>query len=92
MQSESVLYAAAKKPDSTTGCTETDVSAVVLCVFQLQHQELMAQLRENNLPEFVERLLSDKNQQIEELEQNVRSLSHHSMVRTGRWWQSSARV
>ncbi|XP_043210625.1 plectin-like isoform X3 [Amphibalanus amphitrite] len=45
----------------------------------LQHQELMAQLRENNLPEFVERLLSDKNVQIDELEQNVRTLTQLSM-------------
>ena len=40
----------------------------------------MAQLRENNLPEFVERLLSDKNLQIDELEQNVRELTQLSVV------------
>ncbi|XP_037075026.1 pericentrin-like [Pollicipes pollicipes] len=45
---------------------------------QLQYQELLAQLRENNLPEFVERLLSDKNQQIEDLERNVRGLAQQS--------------
>ncbi|XP_043210624.1 plectin-like isoform X2 [Amphibalanus amphitrite] len=59
--------------------SETIRRPPVASTTDLQHQELMAQLRENNLPEFVERLLSDKNVQIDELEQNVRTLTQLSM-------------